>query len=607
MDKFKIKTISLYGFIILIVSSIISSGVIFYFLYNIYLSNQLLSSIKESHNEFLQLKVNTEKLLTSAELETAHRNWRQSVKNFDLKFLNLQQLKTNQLNQIDDLWYISKKEVNTINNIIKKNILNSKTLNNKPLLEKKGELFILKDTTQIYSTVLSLTQKITYLLQYEHYIIDEFKKLEKNNLEIINARIDNSIISSLIFPSFILIISIILILYILKRIKKIEDELVHTQFQLQTSYDDVRQANLLIKNIIDTIPVSIFWKDINGVYLGANKNFLRDMNCKTIDDLIEISKNDIDPVYSIYDDDVIKKDKEILNIEEIKSNGKNSYLLISKVPLKNMQGNIVAVLSSYLDITDKKEAQIELTKKERLLAQQSKMASMGEMLENIAHQWRQPLSVITTGASGIKLNKEYGILTDDMLLSTLESIEVSANHMSKTIDDFRDFFKVDKKLDYFNVNEAIDKSLFILSSKFKNRNIDVVENIQEIQAYGLMNEFIQSLMNILNNANDILENLKDEKKYIFIDMKVEDDRLIITVKDNAGGIPADTLPKIFEPYFTTKEGRKGTGIGLYMTKEMIENHMHGKVSAKNVQYSYEDIDYNGASFIIELPMYGDKT
>lgn len=255
---------------------------------------------------------------------------------------------------------------------------------------------------------------------------------------------------------------------------------------------------------------------------------------------------------------------------------------------------------------DKLEKQVELEKqlnqqKEELLIHKSKMATMGEMIENIIHQWRQPLSVISVSASGLKLEKEFDTLSDEFLLKTLDGISTATNHLSTTINDFRDYFKPDKRSLNFNINEIIEKAIFLLDAKFKYLNIEVINNSSVLTTFGLKNEFIQSFINILNNAEDALLESKNLKKLIFINTDVKNDKIEISIKDNAGGIPDDIIDKIFDSYFTTKEESEGTGIGLYMTKTMIENHMNGNIKVQNNDFEYENICYRGAEFIITLP------
>ena len=244
----------------------------------------------------------------------------------------------------------------------------------------------------------------------------------------------------------------------------------------------------------------------------------------------------------------------------------------------------------------------ELIQKENILNQQSKMAAMGEMIENIAHQWRQPLSLISTAATGAKLRKDFESLSDTDFYEAMDIINNSAQHLSNTIDDFRNFFSNEKEASYFDIHILIEKVLYLVSSKLKNRNIEIVKNTQEIIIVGLVNEFIQVLLNIINNAVDALEESDSKKKFIFIDTYKESDNLVLKIKDNAGGIKEEIIDRIFEPYFTTKHKSQGTGIGLYMSNEIIKKHMNGDISVSNKKYLYENTNYNGAEFKIVLPL-----
>lgn len=244
----------------------------------------------------------------------------------------------------------------------------------------------------------------------------------------------------------------------------------------------------------------------------------------------------------------------------------------------------------------------ELIQKENILNQQSKMAAMGEMIENIAHQWRQPLSLISTAATGAKLRKDFESLSDTDFYEAMDIINNSAQHLSSTIDDFRNFFSNEKEASFFDINIPIEKVLYLVSSKLKNRNIEIIKNTQEIVILGLVNEFIQVLLNIINNAVDALEESNSKKKFIFIDTYKEENNLILKIKDNAGGIKEEIIDRIFEPYFTTKHKSQGTGIGLYMSNEIIKKHMNGNISVSNKKYLYENTNYNGAEFKTVIPL-----
>jgi len=228
---------------------------------------------------------------------------------------------------------------------------------------------------------------------------------------------------------------------------------------------------------------------------------------------------------------------------------------------------------------------------------------MGEMIGNIAHQWRQPLSVISTGATGMKLQKEFDLLTDDSFNQTCDAINDNAQYLSKTIDDFKNFVKGDKEKKLFKLENDIKSFLHLVEGTIKTNNIIMkIELDGEIEILGYENELLQCLINIFNNAKDILKEKGLKNKYIFISSFTKDDKAIITIKDNAGGIPKKILPKIFEPYFTTKHKSQGTGLGLHMTYNLVVESMKGTIVAKNVHFEYEDKKYTGAEFTISIPL-----
>jgi two-component system, NtrC family, sensor kinase len=243
----------------------------------------------------------------------------------------------------------------------------------------------------------------------------------------------------------------------------------------------------------------------------------------------------------------------------------------------------------------------ELEKKQSILYQQSKMAAMGEMIGNIAHQWKQPLSTITTSSTGIIACKNLGVLEDSLLINSLNKINTSAQYLSKTIDDFRNFFNPNKIKNEFSLKNSIKTTFELVSAQFNAQDIHIIENIQDIKINSYENELIQALINILNNARDALKDKELDKKLIFIDIYKNDKEAIIRIKDNAGGIEDKNIKRIFEPYFTTKQKSEGTGIGLYMTQEIIVKHLKGEIIVSNKSFTYINNSYKGAEFKIKLP------
>ncbi len=246
----------------------------------------------------------------------------------------------------------------------------------------------------------------------------------------------------------------------------------------------------------------------------------------------------------------------------------------------------------------KKEVEENL-KKDRLLSQQQKMVSMGQMIENIAHQWRQPLSLITTSASGMKLKKQINDLDDEFFYKTVDSILNTSKYLSNTIDDFRYFFKPQKDKEDFYLEKCCKKTIDLLSANFVENRIKIVDNIENIKICGYETELIQVLINILNNAKDALLGIDDER-LIFIDITKDNGKAIIKIRDNAGGIEPSIIEKVFEPYFTTKHQHQGTGIGLYMCQEIINKHMDGYIDISNTEFNHMDRNYKGTLVLIVI-------
>ena len=278
---------------------------------------------------------------------------------------------------------------------------------------------------------------------------------------------------------------------------------------------------------------------------------------------------------------------------------KTEKLQNKQIELEKNQHQIL-LLNENLEQRVKEEIQ-KNEEKEKLLFQQSKMAAMGEMIENIAHQWKQPLSVISTAASGVTFKSKMEMLKKEDIEVSMNHIGTSVQHLSTTIDDFRDFFKVQREGTTFTIGSAFEKTFKLTYSEFKNSNINIEKNIDQIPLFGLENELIQVLINILNNARDALIKEKEIIRVILINASVSNSIINISIKDNAGGITLDILDEVFNSHFTTKSESNGTGIGLYMSKMIIDEHMNGSIKVRNSKFIHNTIPCKGAEFIIQFP------
>jgi signal transduction histidine kinase len=235
----------------------------------------------------------------------------------------------------------------------------------------------------------------------------------------------------------------------------------------------------------------------------------------------------------------------------------------------------------------------DLRQKDQALILQNRMAVMGEMINNIAHQWRQPLNNIGLIIQNLQMSFDAGELTSQAMEKDVNDAMNTIFFMSRTIDDFRNFFRKDKRKSEFDLNKVVAGTVEFVAASLKYNNIRVDLSAEEsVDATGYRNEFAQVLLNILSNARDALLEGKIQDPAIRIRIFSEEGRSVVVISDNAGGIPDDVLPRIFDPYFTTKAPGKGSGIGLYMSKMIIEQNMGGRLIASNGD--------GGAEFRIEV-------
>ncbi|MEA3289322.1 MAG: ATP-binding protein [Campylobacterota bacterium] len=294
---------------------------------------------------------------------------------------------------------------------------------------------------------------------------------------------------------------------------------------------------------------------------------------------------------------LILNQKEILNqlVDE-----KTKTLSLTNRELEESEHEL-QLINENLEIKIQEEV-LKNRDKDKALFEHTKMAALGEMIANIAHQWRQPLSAISTSITAMQLKKELGILEDNEFEQTSQMINENVQYLSRTIDDFRNFIRGDSKKEKFNLKEAIDTFMNLVRSYVKHDSINLEVKVdKEIFITTLKNELNQALLNLFNNSKDALSD-KDHEKYIYIDASIKDDMLVINFKDNAGGIDENIMDKIFEPYFTTKHQSQGTGLGLNMTYRLISEGMHGSIVVSNDTINYNGKEYKGASFTITIPL-----
>jgi PAS domain S-box-containing protein len=396
--------------------------------------------------------------------------------------------------------------------------------------------------------------------------------------------------------------------------KQLEEALEESQA------DAIKNYNQLMA-ILHNSPNITHVRDLNGKFLLVSREFelLLDKSLdlilyKNFEDIFE-DKNVIESIKES-DKRVLNENTPITYEEEINVNGNIHHYLTTKFGVYNQYNEIYLICTVSIDISDRKdlenkllmlnkdlEKRVEdgieaLNKNEKLLIQQSKMAAMGEMIGNIAHQWRQPLNIVSSYMMRIENRYYDDNLNDEFIEDISDKINSTLQYMSKTIDDFRNFFKPSKERVEFNILSSIEAIVSITMEQLKNNNIElnITTEDKSIKANSYQNEFKQVIINIVNNSKDAI--LKNREKGLVqagrIDISVKEHMgyVVIEICDNGGGIPKEIIDRVFDPYFTTKFEAQGTGLGLYMSKTIIEKNMGGLLTVSNKD--------NGACFLIKI-------
>ncbi len=434
-----------------------------------------------------------------------------------------------------------------------------------------------KKLTRKISTALKLNSSTFYTPQISKYLVNiELGKVTdkvfdnmQQSITITPLDIENELV-------IIYIYDVTMLCEINFKLKEIKEKVEEKNEELNLLFDTTMEAIILFKDdrVVDCNKVAIELLNYSSKYDLINKSFYELIHNKRI-------------LEKIYDRPL---ETTILRSDE------SSFKALINIKDTVINSQIFKIVT-IVDIS-------EIKRKENLLAEQSKLAAMGEMIGNIAHQWRQPLNIISITASSTKLKKEIGLLTDKILLDSLKLISDTTEHLSNTIDVFKDFLKEDKEKSLFNLTQNIQNNIALIETVLNENKIRIDLDLDdEIYLFNFSNEFSQALINILNNASDAISSKlkQDELRLIKISTKQLKDIVEITILDNAGGIEKDIIEKIFEPYFTTKHKFQGTGLGLYMTHKIIKMSMKGKITVSNKEFTYEDKQYIGAEFKITLP------
>jgi len=253
----------------------------------------------------------------------------------------------------------------------------------------------------------------------------------------------------------------------------------------------------------------------------------------------------------------------------------------------------------HTDITKQKELEQELLEQEEMMIAQSRQVAMGEMIGMIAHQWRQPITGIAMEANNLLLDVELDELNNERIVQRSKAILKQTEHLSKTIDDFRNFFRPNKDKDEVKIVDVLMEAQQIMGKSLEHHNITLsIESDERETIHTYSREMLQVFLNLIKNAQEAIEQNTQVGGRIDANVVDKGDSILITVADNGGGIEETIVNRIFEPYFSTKGKKTGTGLGLYMSKTIINKHFHGSITVRNAN--------DGTEFTIMIPKQVDE-
>jgi len=341
--------------------------------------------------------------------------------------------------------------------------------------------------------------------------------------------------------------------------------------------------------LLDNMPLPMWKNGVDGGCEYLNRAWYEFTGTKPEEQLglgwiNALHPDDADACYEAYADTISKRLDWAYEYRLRYKDGSYRYVFERGTPFYSKNGEFLGYVGALYDIQDRKDAEDEILKKEELLVVQSRFAAMGEMISMIAHQWRQPITVVGMSANNMSLDIELGEYDEGRFLSHLKNINEQVQYLSKTIDDFRNFFKKDIVKECLNITELVQKSVKMVSKMYENNSIElsIEDNSKKATVVGHFGELLQAMLSILNNAKDVM--IERAIKSPRVDIKVEctqKGEVCIEISDNGGGIDEGIITKVFDPYFTTKSEKSGTGLGLYMAKIIIEKHHLGLIGVEN--------------------------
>ena len=455
-----------------------------------------------------------------------------------------------------------------------------------PALEKVQFQKTLEDDVKLS---VDGTRYLTHLISLKNYAGKESVKI----IFFQKTSQDAKFIDNMNYRQFFIIFLgfIFLVWFLYRRFSKYELDVSELYLeQIKKIKESEEKFELFMQNV----PASVFIKDESRTIIFANNTAKEFFDNKEVIGLK--SENILSPKQAAQAnaiDGVILEHGYIDVVEEYSDfrGEKHTYRIMGFI-IKN--GNAKNIGTIIVDITQSYNDKKKLEEQEELMIIQSRHAAMGEMISMIAHQWRQPISVISMYANNILADIELETLDEKSLREYTEGIETQTQELSKTIDDFRNFFKPERIMEETSVEDVLHDALGVIGKSLENNDIEValeLESCKNIETYS--RELMQVIINIIQNAKDALLEKEIKDKKILISLKDEETFLSLRVCDNAGGVAKEHLFSVFDAYFTTKGAKDGTGLGLYMSKTIVEKHLHGSLEVTNVG--------EGACFALKLP------
>ena len=487
------------------------------------------------------------------------------------------------LNNPDEIINIILKKYNTQN--LTKEFLENEALHTERLMLPKMYEIGSIDKMFLYRQIDVLFNKSSFSLDEKKELVDNFIFYNKKELDERKAKLNYELIKNSIPFIFIIILIIFYRQWLLNKYNnKLKLEVLNKTEEYKKQNEELINSNQNFSDLVNTAIEAIAIFDENDNLVKLNNSGKVMLNCSTLNPTKTIN----DFISTSFVEELKEKLKESilepLEIDLFRSDKSIFPALISAKTIK--KDNKQFIIVTIVDLT-----QIKL--RDEFIQQQAKLAQMGGLLSMIAHQWRQPLTAISAASENLKLKAILNEMNNETILNTTDDIDKYISHLNNTINDFRNFYKMNKSVEVTTLNELVEKSLNIIEDSITSNNIKIFKELNsssKIETF--ISETTQVILSLLQNAEDILLEKEINNPTIKIKTYEDDKKLYLEIIDNGGGISTEILGKVFEPYFSTKHEKNGTGLGLYFAKRIIDNNCNGLLDVKNHS--------NGAIFTISF-------